>query len=865
MIARTMLLGGTAAFSIIAAQPAFAQTADTPVDDLANAPEAPSTTGLEQIIVTAQRRDQSLLDVPIAISAFTSDELQRRNVNEALDLIQYVPNLAGSNNVGLSSANTYYLRGLGDTESLATKDPSVGTYIDDIYFARQIANNFSFFDVERIEVLRGPQGTLFGRNTTGGAIVTVLARPGDEFGGSAELAYGRFDRVEARATIDAPLSDNIRTKISGFYRDDNGYAQNVTTGETVNDEQGYGGRVAVRALFGPVTWDVSGTYMYNAGTNLANFECNPLDPTDCDGRFVTTGLRRDNTGGTQLPNATISGRKADFDLGNETETYFGASKFAIDFDDHVLEFITGFIRTEQRYNVDFFDGRRAPSFEFVSDPDSGLPTVVDVADNITLSPPVLGLSTGGFDILNDASTDQFSQEIKLNGTLFDGALTYVTGLYYFREESTSDFADVFGVSETFTLVLADRVVANRTDALAGYFQADLQLTDRLSVTAGIRYTDEDKKFNFADNRAQCTGTSLAANCIDSRNFQAVDNDQNPATPPIAIPLQQNEKIFTPRFVINYEPVDGVNLYASATRGFKSGGQSGRSTQVRLLLPFGPETIWSYEGGIKAELFDRKVRVSLNGFYSDVKNLQGGSAFITDNDDGTQSLNFVTRNFADFENKGIELEIQAAPVAGLNLFASLGYQQPEYVLRDGDPDVDTLGILSASAQLAECRAALAGQASPLGNAANANSRAAATCGSGIVTTNGEIASPVRAPDLSLSGGFSYRLPIGNSGFAVIPTVNAVYTSDIEVGSSNTSFFIDDAGVANVNGGGEFVTGSFSEERVIVNAGLAFDFDGRFRASIECSNCFDVVRPTSTLSNYTYLTPPGTWLARIGVDF
>jgi iron complex outermembrane recepter protein len=150
---RTALLSAVSLAAMLAS-PAYAQ--DTANDDQ----------GLEDIVVTAQRRAESAQDVPIAITAFNAETLQTRGINTALDVTQFVPNLVGLNNTGLGTANAYYLRGVGNTESIATFDPPIGTYIDDVYISRQNANNFSFFDVERVEVLRGPQGTLFGRNTT---------------------------------------------------------------------------------------------------------------------------------------------------------------------------------------------------------------------------------------------------------------------------------------------------------------------------------------------------------------------------------------------------------------------------------------------------------------------------------------------------------------------------------------------------------------------------------------------------------------------------------------------------------------------------------------------------------------------------
>lgn len=155
-----------------------------------------SNTGrvLEEIVVSAQRTEESLQDVPISVTALGEDDLERRQIISTLDLISQVPNLVGSNNVGLGSATSFFLRGVGQDESIATSDPAVGTYIDGVYIARQINNNSYLYDVARIEVLRGPQGTLYGRNTSGGAVRVITTKPEDELKGYLDLSYGDYDR-----------------------------------------------------------------------------------------------------------------------------------------------------------------------------------------------------------------------------------------------------------------------------------------------------------------------------------------------------------------------------------------------------------------------------------------------------------------------------------------------------------------------------------------------------------------------------------------------------------------------------------------------------------------------------------------------
>ena len=184
----------------------------------------PTTTfaQLEEVLVTAERREASVQDVPIAVSAYNEDMIDKLQIDDTLDLITVVPNMFGGNNTGLGTAIMYYLRAQGNDESISTFDPPVGTYVDDVYITRQNVNNVALFDVERIEVLRGPQGTLYGRNTTGGAISVVMKKPSDTMQGYVEAGAGRFGKTLLRGSIDLPLSENVLTKFSAYYVDDDG-------------------------------------------------------------------------------------------------------------------------------------------------------------------------------------------------------------------------------------------------------------------------------------------------------------------------------------------------------------------------------------------------------------------------------------------------------------------------------------------------------------------------------------------------------------------------------------------------------------------------------------------------------------------
>ena len=315
------------------------------------------------------------------------------------------------------------------------------------------------------------------------------------------------------------------------------------------------------------------------------------------------------------------------------------------------------------------------------------------------------------------------------------------------------------------------------------------------------------------------------------------------------------------------------LFASATRGFKSGGWNARGTAPGELLPFGPETAWSYEAGFKSDLFNNAVRLNVTAFWLDVSDLQTPSAFIRDNG----SIAFLTRNFADYRNRGLEVEFTTVPVDGLNLFASLGYQDDEYRVDANAAEFDEFGVQSVAAQQTQCLAQLAAGLLPNGATGGTDPRTADTalsCGVGIVTPDGSIAEPVRTPDFTIAFGGSYDVDAGDVIFR--PFANANWRSNSEVGTSAVSLFDGDTvgavtGTdypANTLGIGNRIdplTGSFSPSRWIVNGGVTLAHTGGVSITAECRNCFDEEAVESALANFSYLNPPRTWIVRAKVDF
>ena len=559
---------------------------------------------LEEVLVTAERREASVQDVPIAVSAYSEEMIERLQIDDTLDLINVVPNLFGGNNTGLGTANMYYLRAQGNDESISTFDPPVGTYVDDVYITRQNVNNVALFDVERIEVLRGPQGTLYGRNTTGGAISVVMKKPSDTMQGYVEAGAGNWGKTMVRGSIDLPLSDNVLTKFSAYYVDTDGYLENRTDGKDYNEADLTGIRAALRWLISDsMTWDIAVDGGKSEVANIHGF-------LDGDDRYSLSVL------GSGLP---MGGGMSDY--GNEVDTLNITSNLAWDAMGGTANLILGSRSIEQDFLLNF-----PFSLDFFPD---------------------------FFIIDNQGEHDMYSAELKWSGDIMDGRAFLQTGVYYMDEDNTVDFVDYLDLaavgvpappSTAFT-TLADRVLSNTTESFAVYAQADIKIGNNGTLTLGARYTDEEKTVDFQ-------GTVNSAEMVAA-----------------GIPLSQSEQEITPRIAYAHKFTDNFMMYASATNGFKSGGWNARGSSSGALQAFAPETIWSYELGMRGDWVDGRLRTNITLFYSDLEDLQTTSA--------TPDGQFLTTNAGGLEVPGIEAEITALPTDNWQIFAALGWQNAEY--------------------------------------------------------------------------------------------------------------------------------------------------------------------------------------------
>lgn len=747
---------------------------------------------LDEIVVSAQRREQSLQDVPIAVTALGAEELAARQISETLSLLDQVPNAIAQNNTGPGAANAYFIRGLGSAQSLATFDSPVGTYVDDMYLGRQAANNFALFDVERVEVLRGPQGTLFGRNTSGGAVRVILRKPGPDFDGYVEAGLGRFDRMQFAGTVNAPLTDSLFAKLSAYYIDDDGYVDNRTTGESgINADDNKGIRLAMRWLAtDALTWDLAADYIDHDHAAELNFK-------DGSNRFMLTGIPR--AGGTMVNPLTgaplLVGAKNDRPMGSAVETESIQSNLAVAFDNSRLEFITTYLSTDQDLFIDVFNGGAGA-------PGSDIPAFQ------TSLPPSnrgsFGFTTGGLAFMQYGESEQVTQEVKLDGSLLSGALSYVAGVYYFDERNTTELGQVFSLASSggFPAVLADFIFDNDTEAWAVYGQMDYRVTEALTATVGGRYTDEEKTLSLRD--LQPAGS---ASDHTNANLDA-----------LGIPRRLTSSMFTPRFALSYQHTDDLLYFASATRGFKSGGWNASATAAAQILPFSDEKVWSYELGAKSSLLDGRVRLNATAFYSDVEDAQILSALVAANG----SVSFVTRNFADMRVQGLELEANAIIVDGLKTYLALGIQDAEYKIDKNAPEFDQYGVRSVYSQQQNC---LAGVTS--------------ACNGGIVTATGDIAEPTRTPELSWTLGLDYMAPFEGLRGSLTANAQARYFEDHPRATANPAF-------------------SFTGDQLLYDVSVGYlSASSRLRVTAGCRNCGDEAYIVSTVGPYGWINEPRTW--------
>lgn len=655
--------------SLAAALVAVAGIAPTNAEAQQQSSFPSESVGLEEVVVTARRREENLMETPVSITAFTTAELEARQMDTISQISEATPGLVFRRTGTLSNSSaTIFIRGVGQSSVNVSRQPGVAMYVDGVYIAQSQGSLIDLVDIESVEVLRGPQGTLFGRNSIGGAIQISTVKPHDEFDASVELLVGDYSRRRIKGSVNIPFNDTFFAQLSASYQEKDGFVDTPL----IPDDNGLGGddNSSVRAAF---RWL-------------------PSDDVTVD--FVAERSEHESDGPPTILHVPI----------NETTAGAGFPPLSVGYNTifapalglpqfRTADFVPAFVPGAGGYT----------SFRQLSDPSVIHPLLVDmplgqqsewtstsltmswdVSDNLTFksitnhrklennavvdpdqSPTQV--ATGG----EFYDGDQFSQEFQISGTAFDGRMDWVSGLYLFAEDVTHIQPIGFWAGQ----FVSGAISENASTALFGQFTYDL--TDRLSLTAGLRYTEE-KLDSITDDSIHYVNRFFDANVpgffID---FPAKSEPGGFALVPNGV-LESDAEETEPYLNLAYSITDNLLAYVSYSEGFKGGGYTQNIGPGGQQLTFAPEFAKVYEIGAKWQT-DR-LRLSGAWFFNDYTDLQV---------DLQRQFGVTVQNAADAEITGGEIELVAAFTDRFNVSLGVGFLDGKYTSLLDDPVLGTV--------------------------------------------------------------------------------------------------------------------------------------------------------------------------------
>ncbi len=637
--------------------------------------------GVEEIVVTAQKREQSLQDVPIAVTAFTGEELRQRSARAVADALDSAPNVSFTSGASGGDDAQFFIRGIGQVDNSLTVDPGVGVYIDEVYLGRQQGASFDLLDIERIEVLRGPQGTLFGRNTIGGAINVVTSDPSlDGFEGDVTFIGGSWSRFEGRARLNMPVADRVAVKVSALARSQEGFAENVFTSETFGDSESYAGRID--ALF-----EANDSLTFEASVDLAARRNSPQHtitrdvaggPAFC--RFLPPpggapggpGGPPGGPGGPPPGGPPPGGAPGGPPPGGAP----GGAPPPAAFSPLCIPFPADLTnngdagQTEDNFaSVPNQDDTDSWGASLVINWDAGPVQIKSITAYRELEEfgfsDFDGSQYAFYDFTNEVDQSQFSQEVQVAGELLEGRSRFLLGGYYF-DETVDNTATLCVGTTADPLVRVCPSISTPIDleittwALFGNLEFDI--TDRFSIFGGLRFSHEEKSQETASIFDNTSGMIPAALGIPQGVVSLLGG---------TISDEQEFDSWTPKIGGSFDLNDTTLIYASYAEGFKSGGAR---LAVDTIQSYDPEEVSTYEIGVKSDLLDNRLRLNVAAFYSDYTDIQ----LLVSNELGQVS----TANVGDAEIWGAEVEAFASPIRGLNLTAAIGWTDAEYTTING---------------------------------------------------------------------------------------------------------------------------------------------------------------------------------------
>jgi iron complex outermembrane receptor protein len=621
----SLAIGCVLMSSAVAAPLALAQESTTATNEQATtseqAPESAART-LDTVTVTARRRSESIQDVPVAVSAFSEEALKDLQASNIDGLQGAVPNMNIVQGRGSSNSVNVFIRGIGQPDALQTFDPGVGMYVDDVYYSRINGALFSLFDVQQVEVLRGPQGTLYGKNSTGGAIKITTKNPFDDEGGSVEGTVGDYGRAEGRFYLSSRFSDTVAGSIAGGWISNDGYVRDPTTGQHYNDED-------TRAVRGKIAFRPSDTF--NATLSL---DYTHQDNALTLGRPTAPLFATDLVFGQVLLSPAPTG---DYDY--EARTSFSPDK-GQELTHKGVSLNMGWNLSQAWLLKSITSYRKLDTASYI---------------DIDASQFELG------DVFVAVDQSQFSQELQLqydNG----GNVKSVFGLYFQDEKVPShqeayadDFIRFLGAPVTFLRTIDDDL---HTRSYAAFGHVSWEFSPSWTLATGLRYTHETKDYD----RSTSTFWGAPLGALDATFAFADSASWSALTPSLSL-----QKAFS----------DNLMGYVSANRGFKSGGFNGRANSASEVSSFNPEFVWTYEAGLKMQSADRRLRGNLAVFHSDYKDFQARVSEVTNPGAPIPTFAFPVLNAAELSITGIEFEGVALLGEATQLSTQLGWMDAKY--------------------------------------------------------------------------------------------------------------------------------------------------------------------------------------------
>lgn len=641
-------LAGVGSLAIaLTAQSALAQDAASPAAADDAAAPAEDDGRLQEIIVTGQKRAGTVdaQRVSVSVTAVDAAAIDRNAITTIEEVGRLAPNVQLQGAGTFSNYANFFIRGIGVSLSIRTVDQAVGLFSDGVYIGYAPESLPDTFDMSSVEIFRGPQGTLFGKNVTGGAVVLEHQRPTDRYEGYLQGTIGSYGRLDVGGVVNLPLGDTLALRVAALKQGREGYWKDASSGKDLNGVDTFSIRPSLRwRPNSDIDVVLRGEYVRDTGgASAIEGRDSRIEPRRVGTGYVPTPALTQLIFGYVPPSDKYS---VDHNLrGYVDAKVYGANLNAdIDLGHGVVTTVLGYRKVRYGSSTDF-DGSPYLIFQF---PD------------------------------NRESQSQKSGELRY-ASKFSDVVEFTAGLYYFTQQySVGERREYYagGGAAAPIYVHVANVAREKDRSYAAFLQGSVKVLDGVKLVLGGRYNDEKKQIEICPfNATLFTNLSMDA------------------CPVARLDGELRAKGFTPKLGVDWQVTDDVLAYVSATKGLKSGAFNARATNLPSLGPALDESVWSYEAGIKSELFDRRLRANLAVYYTDYKNVQRPSSSTVIVNGVPTVANFV-QNAASARIWGTEFELNAAPVRGLTLDASLGYTNARFRSFTGI-DADRNGVYNAA--------------------------------------------------------------------------------------------------------------------------------------------------------------------------